>query len=176
MTTGPCPRSAQSLLLLENTKKLLVMLQVDQCDAKPQDFSDIMGSAYLAVSCECALSFGTGHCLEFGVTNSLLGLDGECMRIGVTLRRLTDAHLGQLRRLCLVDTCSDAGCRDLMHMRPFSSLEEILVDILLSNNVHRKLMQVLPVFPVLTNCRGFSRTENEDLLSASLCAARTHGL
>ncbi|KAK0460811.1 hypothetical protein IW261DRAFT_1428754 [Armillaria novae-zelandiae] len=109
------------------------------------------------MSFEYALSVGT--CCEFG------GLDGECMHIGVTLRRLTDAHLGQLRKLCLVDTCCDAGCRDVLHMRPFSSLDELVLDIPLSNNIRRKLMQLLPAFPVLTNCRIVSRTQNEDSLT-----------
>ncbi len=38
------------------------------------------------------------------------------MPIGVTLRRLTDTDLGKLKRLRLVDTCRDEGCRDLLHL------------------------------------------------------------
>ncbi|KAK0467530.1 Fungalysin metallopeptidase-domain-containing protein [Armillaria novae-zelandiae] len=138
-------------LVLENTKKLLVMLEVDQCDAKSQDLSDVMGITIrdLRISrCHANVRFLLGPVTVLNleeVTNSLVDLD--------------DAHLGQLRRLCLVDTCGDAGCRDLLHMQPFSSLEELVIDIPLSNDIHRKLLQLLPAFPVLTNCRVVSRTE-----------------
>ncbi len=46
----------------------------------------------------------------------LTDLDGDCMPIGVTLRWLTDVHLDKLKRLYLVDTFWDAGCRDLLHL------------------------------------------------------------
>ncbi len=36
------------------------------------------------------------------------------MHIGFTLRRLTDTQLVNIR-LCLVDTCEDVGCRDVLH-------------------------------------------------------------
>ncbi len=46
----------------------------------------------------------------------LTDLDGDCMPISVTLRRLTDVHLDKLKRLYIVDTWRDAGCRDLLHL------------------------------------------------------------
>ncbi|SJL17937.1 uncharacterized protein ARMOST_21507 [Armillaria ostoyae] len=95
-------------------------------------------------------------------------LDGACMPIGITLLRLTDAHLGKLKRLCLVDTCRDAECRDLLHLartleRPFSSLEKLVLDILLSQDMHQKLLQLMPAFPVLTNSHIVSRANGSSL-------------
>ncbi|KAK0460808.1 hypothetical protein IW261DRAFT_1614484, partial [Armillaria novae-zelandiae] len=124
-------------LILENTKRSLVTLELDQCDAEPQDFSDMAGISIrdLRISwCHANLRFLLGPVAVVNLEVRVLGLDGECMRIGVTLRRLTDAHLSQFRRLCLVDTCRDAGCRDLLHLvcafeRPFASLEELILDI-----------------------------------------------
>ncbi|KAK0491761.1 hypothetical protein EDD18DRAFT_1109508 [Armillaria luteobubalina] len=51
---------------------------------------------------------------------------------------------------------------DTIH--PFSSLKELILDIPLSINIHRKLMQLLPAFPVLTMWRIMSRS-NENLLA-----------
>ncbi|KAK0467521.1 hypothetical protein IW261DRAFT_1612989 [Armillaria novae-zelandiae] len=159
-------------LVLENKKRSeLGTLEFDQCDAEPQDFLDMAGISIrdLHISrCHANVRFLLGPFTVRNLEVRGLGLDGECMRIGVTLRRLTDAHLSQLRRLSLVGTCCHGGCRDLLHMvrafeSPFSSLEELVLDIPLSNNIHRKLMQLLPAFPVLKNCRVFSRN-NEDSL------------
>ncbi|KAK0460805.1 hypothetical protein IW261DRAFT_275680 [Armillaria novae-zelandiae] len=160
-------------LVLENTKRSeLGTLELDQCDAEPQDFSNMAGISIrdLRIArCHANVRFLLGPVTVVNLEVHGVGLDGECMHIGLTLRRLTDAHLGQLRTLCLIGTCCDAGCRDLLHMvcafeRPFSSLEELILDIPLSNDIHRKLMQLLPAFPVLKNCHVFSR-HNEDSLS-----------
>ncbi|PBK64941.1 hypothetical protein ARMSODRAFT_978635 [Armillaria solidipes] len=98
----------------------------------------------------------------------------ECVPIGVTLRRLTDAHLGKFKRLCLIDTCRDAGCRDLLHLaraleRPFSSLEELILDIPLSQDMHQKLIQLIPAFPVLQNSRIVSTVNETSLGHFQLC-------
>ncbi|KAK0207508.1 hypothetical protein IW262DRAFT_1498621 [Armillaria fumosa] len=161
-------------LILENTLGSLVTLELDRCDAEPQDFSDMVAiniGDLRILRCHSNVRFLLGPAIVVNLEVCDPRLDRECMPIGVTLRRLTGAHLGQLRRLCLVDICLDAGCRDLMHMvrafeRPFPKLEELVLDIPLSDDIHRKLIQLLPAFPVLTNCRIVSRT-NENLRSFS---------
>ncbi|KAK0207505.1 hypothetical protein IW262DRAFT_1469459 [Armillaria fumosa] len=108
-------------LILENTFKLgsLVTLELDRCDAEPQDFYDMVAITIrdLRLSrCHSNVRFLLGPVTVVNLEVRGLGHDGECMPMGMTLRRLTDAHLGQLKRLYLVDTCCDAGCRDLLHM------------------------------------------------------------
>ncbi|SJL18102.1 uncharacterized protein ARMOST_21674 [Armillaria ostoyae] len=36
-------------------------------------------------------------------------------------------------------------------IRPFSSLEELVLDLLLSQDIHQKLLQLSPAFPLLTS-------------------------
>ncbi len=48
------------------------------------------------------------------LTGMLADLDWDCMPIGITLRRLTDAHISKIRRSYLVNTCRDVGCRHLL--------------------------------------------------------------
>ncbi|PBK82306.1 hypothetical protein ARMGADRAFT_738491 [Armillaria gallica] len=97
-------------------------------------------------------------------------LDGDCMPIGVILRRLTDVRLDKLKRSYLVDTCRDAGCRDLLHLaraleRPFLSLKELVLDIPLSDIMHHKFMQLIHAFPVLKNSRVGSRANGTSMIS-----------
>ncbi|KAK0184100.1 hypothetical protein F5146DRAFT_1125861 [Armillaria mellea] len=93
-------------MVLENTKVSLVTLELDRCDADPQDFADMVPITLRE------LRPLTVEDLEVHGP----GFDRECMPIGVTLRRLTDAHLSKMRRLCLVHTCRDSGCRDILHL------------------------------------------------------------
>ncbi|KAK0505597.1 hypothetical protein EDD18DRAFT_340295 [Armillaria luteobubalina] len=139
--------------LMINIKHIrsLVTLELDRCDAEPQDFSDMVTISIrdLRLSgCHSNVCFLLGPVAVVNLEVHGPGLDGECMPIGLTLRCLTYAHLGQLKSLCLVDTCRDAGCSDLLHLaraleRPFSSLEALVVDIPLSEVIHRKLIQLL---------------------------------
>ncbi|KAK0505601.1 hypothetical protein EDD18DRAFT_1400185 [Armillaria luteobubalina] len=106
-------------LILENITRSLVTLELDRCDAEPQDFSDMVGITIRDLrvcGCHSNMRFLLGPVTVVNLEICGLGLDGECMHIGLTLRRLTDAHLGQLKRLCVVDTCCDSACRDLLHM------------------------------------------------------------
>ncbi|KAK0219295.1 hypothetical protein EDD85DRAFT_865892 [Armillaria nabsnona] len=152
-------------LILENTMATLVTLELDDCYAEPQDFSEIIPIAIrdLRISrCHSNIRFLLGPLTVEDLEVHGPGLDGECMPIGVTLRRLTDADLGQLKRLCLVDTCRDAGCRDLLHLtraleRPSPSLKELVLDIPLPQDMRQKLLQLIPAFPVLTTSRIVSR-------------------
>ncbi|SJL17931.1 uncharacterized protein ARMOST_21501 [Armillaria ostoyae] len=135
------------------------------------------------MSFKFAFPFGTSYCRRLGgawtrftslyltsqkLTNTPVDLDGECMPIGITLWRPTDAHLGKLKRLSIVDTCCDAGCHDILHLahaleRPFSSLEELVLEIPLLDNMHQKLMQLIPAFPMLKNGHIVSRTNETSL-------------
>ncbi len=45
----------------------------------------------------------------------LVDLHGKCLHIGFMLQQLTDTQLVNIRRLCLVDTCEDVGCCDVLH-------------------------------------------------------------
>ncbi|SJL18095.1 uncharacterized protein ARMOST_21667 [Armillaria ostoyae] len=159
-------------LLLENTMASLVTLEFDHCYAsEPQDFSEMIPIIIrdLCISRRHSIvRFLLGPPTVEDLEVHGPDLDGECMPIGITLRRLTDAHLGKLKRLRLVDTCRDAGCRDLLHLaraleRPFSELEELVLDIPLSPDMHQKLLQLMPPFPVLTNSDIVSRTNETSL-------------
>ncbi|PBK95021.1 hypothetical protein ARMGADRAFT_1077786 [Armillaria gallica] len=138
----------------------LVTLKLNRCYAEPQDFADIVPIVILELHisrCHSNLRFLLGR-----LTVEDLEVHGpdlcirRSMHIGLTLRRLTDAHFCKLKRLPLVDTCRDAGYRDLLHLaraleRSFSSLEELVLDIPVSQDTHQKILQFVPAFPVLTN-------------------------
>ncbi|SJL15327.1 uncharacterized protein ARMOST_18820 [Armillaria ostoyae] len=153
-------------LILENTMASLVTLELHGCNAEPQDFSEMMSITIRKLFISRShpnvrFLLGPLNVEELVVHGP--GLDDECMRIGVTLRRLTDAHLGKLRRLCLVNTCRDAGCRDVLHLTHvlearLSSIEDLVLDIPLSRNTHQNLLRVTPAFPALKNSRIISRT------------------
>ncbi|PBK64954.1 hypothetical protein ARMSODRAFT_1006828 [Armillaria solidipes] len=66
------------------------------------------------------------------------------------------------------DTCGDAGCRDVLHLAgtlecPFSSLEELVLDIPLSQDMHPKLLQLIPAFPLLNNSPIVSRANETSI-------------
>ncbi|SJL18111.1 uncharacterized protein ARMOST_21683 [Armillaria ostoyae] len=144
-------------LILENTTASLVTLELDGCYAEPQDFADMVPITIqkLHISrCHSNLCFLLGPLMVEDLEVPGPDLDGECMPIDVTLRRLTDAHLGIMKRLCLVDTCRDAGCRDFLHLTRaleglFSSLKELVLDIPLSHDTHNRLVRLIPAFPLL---------------------------
>ncbi|KAK0219293.1 hypothetical protein EDD85DRAFT_865887 [Armillaria nabsnona] len=174
-------------VILENTMASLVTLELDRCNADPQDFTDMVPVTLrdLCISrCHSNLRFLLGPLNVEGLevhgpssslyltlpelTITLVGLDGECMPIGVTLRRLTDAHLSGMQRLCLVDTCQDAGCRDVLHLahaleRHFLSLEELILDLPLSQDTYQKLLRLIPAFPVLKKSYIVSRANETSL-------------
>ncbi|SJL17947.1 uncharacterized protein ARMOST_21518 [Armillaria ostoyae] len=158
-------------LILENTMASLVTLELNRCYSEPQDFSKMIPIVIrdLRISrCHSNLRFLLGPLTVDDLEVHGPDLDGECMPIGITLRRLTDGHLGKFKRLCLVDTCRYTGCRDLLHLacaleRSSSSLEELILDILLSQDMHQKLIQLISAFPVLQNSRIVS-TVNETSL------------
>ncbi|KAK0184121.1 hypothetical protein F5146DRAFT_324803 [Armillaria mellea] len=162
-------------LILENTSASLATLELDGCYAEPQDFANMVPITILDLHisrCHSNLRFLLGPLTVENLEVHGPDLDWDCMHIGITLRRLTDAHLSKMKRLCLVNTCGDAGCRDLVHLaraleRLFSLLEELVLDIPLSQDMHRKLSELIPAFPVLTSPHIISRA-NETLLSMSL--------
>ncbi|PBK95023.1 hypothetical protein ARMGADRAFT_1077788 [Armillaria gallica] len=137
-------------LILENTMAPLMTMELNRCYAEPQDFAEMVPITIqkLFISrCHSNLFFLLGRLTVEDLEVHGPDLDGECMPIGITLRRLTDAHLGKLKRLCLIDTCRDAGCRDLLHLaralkHPFLSLEELVLDIPLSQDMDQKLIQL----------------------------------
>ncbi|KAK0431464.1 hypothetical protein EV421DRAFT_169886 [Armillaria borealis] len=161
--------------ILENTMLPLVTLELDCCDAEPQDFADMVPITIrkLCISrCHSSMRFMLGPLTVEDLEVHGPDIDGDCMSIGVTLRRLTEAHLRQMKRLCLVYTCRDAGCRDAVHLasaleRPFSSLEELVLDIPLSQDTHQKFLQLIPTFPMLKESCIVSRV-NETSLSMFL--------
>ncbi|PBK64948.1 hypothetical protein ARMSODRAFT_1022662 [Armillaria solidipes] len=58
--------------------------------------------------------------------------------------------------------------KDLLHFaraleRPFSSLEKLVLDIPLSQDMHQKLLQLMLAFPVLTNSHIVSRANETSL-------------
>ncbi|KAK0431450.1 hypothetical protein EV421DRAFT_169149 [Armillaria borealis] len=158
-------------LILENMTVSLVTLELDRCDADPQDFADMVPITIrdLRISrCHLSLRFLLGPLTVENLEVHGPGLDGECMPIGVTLRRLTDAHLGKLKKLCLVDTCLDAGCHDVLHLtraleRRFLSLEELILELPLPQDTHQKLLQLIPAFPVLKSSHIVSRANKTSL-------------
>ncbi len=90
------------------------------------------------------------------------------MHVGVTLRRLTD---GNLKRLYVIDTCRDSGCRDIVHLTyalevspicssmtrclnlgpqtRLASLEVLVLDIPFSQTTLQKLLRVVSLYPAL---------------------------
>lgn len=158
-------------LILENTTASLATLELDGCYAEPQDFANMVPITIrdLHISrCQSNLRFLLGPLTVENLEVHGPDMDGDCMHVGITLRRLTDVHLSKMKRLCLVDICRDAGCRDLLHLaraleRPFPLLEELILDIPLSQDMHRKLSDLIPAFPVLTSSRIISRTNEAPL-------------
>ncbi|SJL18097.1 uncharacterized protein ARMOST_21669 [Armillaria ostoyae] len=161
--------------ILENTMSPLVTLELDRCDAEPQDFADMVPITIRKLRifrCHSSMRFMLGPLTVEDLEVHGPDLDGDCMSIGVTLQRLTEAHLRQMKRLCLVYTCRDVGCRDLFHLasaleRPFSSLEELVLDIPLSQDTHQKLLQLIPAFPMLKESRIVSRVTEISLSLAT---------
>ncbi|PBK95036.1 hypothetical protein ARMGADRAFT_1077798 [Armillaria gallica] len=158
-------------VILENTMASLLTLELDRCNADPQDFTDMVPVTLrdLCISrCHPNLRFLLGPLNVEELEVHGPSLNGECMPIGVTLRRLTDTHLGRMQRLCLVDTCRDAGCRDVLHLahaleRHFLSLEELILDLPLSQDTHQKLLRLIPSFPVLKKSYIVSRANETSL-------------
>ncbi len=112
----------------------------------------------------------------YQLTQMLKDVDGDCMPSGITLWQLTDVHLDKLKRLYLVDTCRDMGCHDLLHLAHALEVSvqtwvailsstvnfghpsihshhsrSLVLDISLLDNMHQKLMKLIPAFPVLRN-------------------------
>ncbi|KAK0471875.1 hypothetical protein IW261DRAFT_1571566 [Armillaria novae-zelandiae] len=86
-------------LVLENTMVSLVALELHSCNVEPQDFSEMttitIRKLFISQS-HPNVHFLLGPLrVEELVVHGPVGLDDECMHIGVTLRRLTDAHLGR---------------------------------------------------------------------------------
>ncbi|KAK0431459.1 hypothetical protein EV421DRAFT_169817 [Armillaria borealis] len=98
-------------MTLENTMASLVILELDRCDAEPQDFAEMTPVAIRDLRISRCHSNG-----GLLLSKTWRYLDGECMNIDITLRRLTEAYIGKMKRLCPVDTCQDTGCRDLLHL------------------------------------------------------------
>ncbi|SJL17923.1 uncharacterized protein ARMOST_21493 [Armillaria ostoyae] len=140
-------------LTLENTTASLVTLELDGCYAEPQDFADMVPIAIrkLCISrCHSNLRF-------------LLG------PLTVEDLERPHAHLGIMKRLCLVDTCRDAGCRGFLHLtraleHPFLSLEELVLDIPLSQDLHQKLLSLMPAILTLKESHIVSRSNETSLL------------
>ncbi|KAK0219297.1 hypothetical protein EDD85DRAFT_961257 [Armillaria nabsnona] len=124
-------------LILENTMTSLVTLELDCCDAEAQDFADMVPITIrkLCISrCRSNVRFLLGPLNVEDLEVHGPDPDGDCLPIGITLRRLTDVYIGKMKRLCLIDTYQEAECRELLHLmhaweRPFSSLEELVLDI-----------------------------------------------
>ncbi|KAK0462250.1 uncharacterized protein EV420DRAFT_1180033 [Desarmillaria tabescens] len=156
-------------MILENTMASLVTLELNGCSADPQDFSEMMPITIrkLCISrCDPNVRFLLGPLSVEELEVHGLGMDGECMCIGVTLRRLTDAHLNTLKRICLVNICRDAGCRDVLHLMrvletrsdSFSSLKGLVLDFPLPEDIIPKLIKAMSAFPVLKVFRIVSCT------------------
>ncbi|KAK0221312.1 hypothetical protein IW262DRAFT_1493166 [Armillaria fumosa] len=156
-------------LIIENTMASLVALELHGCNAEPQDLSEMMTIRIRKLFISRShpnVRFLLGPLSVEELVVHGPGMDDECMHVGVTLRRLTDAHLGHLRRLCLVNTCRDVERKDIMHLTRvlevsrarFSSLEELIVDIPLSQDTLQKLLRMIPAFPALNKVRIVSWT------------------
>ncbi|KAK0207502.1 hypothetical protein IW262DRAFT_534962 [Armillaria fumosa] len=157
-------------IFLENTNASLLTMVLDHCDADPQDFADMTSITLRDLRMSryhLNLRFLLGPLTAEDLEVHGPDLDGECMPIGITLRRFTDTHLGKMKRLRLVDTCRDVGCR-FLHLtrpleRPFLSLEELILDLPLSQDMHHKLLQLIPAFPVLKDSHIVSRVNETSL-------------
>lgn len=147
--TGPLVRS-----IVGNVATSLVTVELEECDAEPQDFAGMASMAIRRLSisrCHSNIRFFLGPLAveELEVHGS--GLDGGCMHVGVTLRRLTD---GNLKKLYVIDTCRDSGCRDVVHLTRaletrLASLEVLVLDIPLSQGTLEKLLGVVSLYPAL---------------------------
>ncbi len=102
-------------LILEDTMASLVTVELDRCDAAPQDFADVVSNTIrkLRVSrCHsnlcCLWNLSPSKTWrsvvqirlsisDLVVSNPFINLDSECMPISVTLWRHTDTHLGKIR-------------------------------------------------------------------------------
>ncbi len=94
-------------------------------------------------------------------------------------------HGGTMNRLCLVNICRDTGYRDLLHLacasvvyhdccrvvrsefwirqRPFSSLDGLVLDLPLPQDMLQKLLRLIPFFLVLKNSRIVSKSNETSL-------------
>ncbi|PBK81031.1 hypothetical protein ARMGADRAFT_1146753 [Armillaria gallica] len=127
-------------LILKNTMASFMTLELDCCDAELQDFADMVPITIRKLCIARCRSNVRFLLVPLNVEDLRVhgpDPDGDCVPIGITLRRLTDANIGKMRRLCLIDTCQEAGCRDLLHLT--RALEDM----------HQKLLQLTPSFPVL---------------------------
>ncbi|KAK0475374.1 hypothetical protein IW261DRAFT_1422211 [Armillaria novae-zelandiae] len=144
-------------LVVESVGASPVTLELEGCDAKAQDFAGMASHAlYLRpLAVEELEVYGPGSSFRLRNVSSLMcsheDLDGGCMHLGVTLRRLTD---GNLKRLYVIDTCRDSGCRDIVHLTRaletrLASLEVLVLDIPFSQSTLEKLLQVVSLYPAL---------------------------
>ncbi len=93
-----------------------------------------------------------------------------------------------VKRLCLIDTCRDAGCCNLLHLkhasevsasalaaavpsianfwmsqRPFLPLKELVLVLPLLHGMHQKLLRLIPFFPVYKNSHIASKANEMSL-------------
>lgn len=147
--TGTLVRS-----IVENVAASLGTLELEGCDADPQDFAGMapMSIRRLSISrCHSNIRFILGPLAVEELEVYGPGLDEGCMHVGVTLRRLTD---GNLKRLYVIDTCRDSGCRDIVHLTyaletRLASLEVLVLDIPFSQTTLQKLLRVVSLYPAL---------------------------
>ncbi|KAK0462300.1 uncharacterized protein EV420DRAFT_1761572 [Desarmillaria tabescens] len=143
--------------IVESTTASLTTLELEECDAEPQDFSEMASVAIRRLSisrCHSNVRFILGPLTVEELEVHGPSLDEECTHVGVALRRLTD---GNLKRLHLINTCRDPGCRDVLHLahaletQPtrFPSLEVLILDIPLSQDTMEKLFRTVSVYPAL---------------------------
>ncbi|KAK0207473.1 hypothetical protein IW262DRAFT_534069 [Armillaria fumosa] len=141
-------------LIVESVTTSLVTLELEGCDAEPQDFAGMASVSIRRLSisrCHSNIRFILGSLAVGELEVYGPGLDGGCMHVGVTLRRLTD---GNLKRLYLIDTCRDSGCRDIVHLTRaletrLASLEVLVLDIPFSQSTLEKLVRAVSLCPAL---------------------------
>ncbi|KAK0462301.1 uncharacterized protein EV420DRAFT_1180996 [Desarmillaria tabescens] len=140
--------------IAESTATSLATLELEGCDAEPQDFTGMapINIRRLSIShCDSNARFLLGPLVVEELEVYGPGLDGGCMNIGVALRRLTD---GNLKRLYVIDTCRDPGCRDIVHLTRaletrLASLEVLVLDISLPQSALEKLVRTVSMYPAL---------------------------
>lgn len=141
-------------LVVESVATALVTLELEGCDAEPQDFAGMASVSIRRLSisrCHSNIRFILGPLAVGELEVYGPGLDGGCMHVGVTLRRLTG---GNLKSLYVIDTCRDSGCRDILHLTRaletrLASLEVLVLDIPFSQGTLEKLVRVVSVYPAL---------------------------
>ncbi|KAK0475396.1 hypothetical protein IW261DRAFT_1567790 [Armillaria novae-zelandiae] len=141
-------------LVVESVAASLVTLELEGCDAEPQDFAGMASVSIRRLSISCchsSIRFILGPLAVEELEVYGPALDGGCMHVGVTLRRLTD---GNLKRLYVIDTCRDSGCRDIVHLTRaletrLASLEVLVLDIPFSQSTLEKLLRVVSLYPAL---------------------------